>query len=326
MWDINRITRLDFELTSFCNISCSGCSRSTTNNREDFLNKKENILSLELIKSKFKKEMFPSINCINFCGSIDEPTSHPDFLEIVRYFREWDPDMNINIATNGSIRTVKFWTELAEILKGSRHCVTWGIDGSDELSEVYRAGSNYKKVQQNYRAFNAAGGTSMWQFIIMEHNKHQVEEVKQVAKDEGFWQVKYINSARKEGDVEYVRPEVEEEKEVQCRYLHEGFIFINCLGDVIPCCYWNFIHLELSSPNYKRKGKEKVQAYADLYLQHGGTLASNLRYNEVKDVIEGDWFDAIADSWLQTPLMEKCETMCKTKKTLSVFNKEVVAK
>ena len=322
MWDIKRVKRIDFEITSFCNILCSGCSRSNTENREDFLNKKSNILSLELIKSKFKKEMFPSVDSINFCGSIDEPTSHPEFLEIIRYFKEWN--VNINIATNGSIRTEKFWTELAEILKGTNHTVAWGIDGSDKLSEVYRAGSNYEKVQKNYRAFNKAGGRSLWQFIIMEHNKHQVEEVKEVAKAEGFWSVKFINSARKEGNVEYVRPDVEEEKRVKCRYLHEGFIFINCLGDVIPCCYWNFIHLEMSSPKFRPKSNPKIQSYVDLYLKHGGTLASNLRYNEVVDVMEGDWFDAISESWLHNPLLEKCETMCKTKETLSIFKKEVI--
>ena len=51
------------------------------------------------------------------------------------------------------------------------------------LSEVYREGSNFTKVEQNYRAFNRAGGRSNWQFIVFEHNEHQLEQAKAQTKD-----------------------------------------------------------------------------------------------------------------------------------------------
>ena len=42
-------------------------------------------MNLEVIKEKFKKEYFPNIKIINFCGSIDEPMSHPQIKDIIKY-------------------------------------------------------------------------------------------------------------------------------------------------------------------------------------------------------------------------------------------------
>lgn len=325
MWDSNRITRIDIELTSFCNIACPGCSREHSRFREDFLNK--DLISFETIQKRFRREDWPALVGVNFCGSIDEPTSHPEFFKIVEFFKEWN--ININIATNGSIRTEQWWTRLGETLAGTKHMVHWGIDGIDELSEEYRVGSNFKKVEKNFRAYNKAGGRSTWQFIVMDHNEHQLPLLEDKAKEEGFKATKVIYSNRQhkksdKGDVEYVVPDVVEVPEVECRYLHGGYVFINHKGDVIPCCYMNNEHLEMSSPNYKPSGKPMRQKYVDMWMEHGGPLATNMKYNEIKDVINGDFFDAVAESWTQQPLLDRCEHFCKKKKQ-SVFQKKVIA-
>ena len=169
MWTTDTLEWIDIELTSFCNIKCKGCFRVQSDYADQILNK--TYLDINTIRDKFQKEMFPNIKIINFCGSVDEPCSHPQFFEIIKHFADWN--CHINIATNGSLRSEKWWTELAGILPSS-HKVVWGIDGSDELSEVYREGSNFKKVEQNYRAFIAAGGRANWQFISFEHNEHQL--------------------------------------------------------------------------------------------------------------------------------------------------------
>ena len=118
--------------------------------------------------------------CIRDSGSVDEPISHPQFFEIIEHFSSWDS--HINIATNGSLRTTSWWEKLAKALPKS-HRVTWGIDGSDELSEVYREGSNFKKVRDNWRAFISAGGRANWQFIVFQHNEHQLETAKQISEE-----------------------------------------------------------------------------------------------------------------------------------------------
>lgn len=309
MWDMRRIKRIDLEITSFCNIKCSGCTRELAS-QKDYFNNRE-ILSLELIKQKFRKEDWPEIKILNLCGSIDEPTSHPEFFDIIKFFKEWE--IYISISTNGSIRSESWWTELGSILKDVKHHVIWGIDGIDETSEIYRQGSKFSKVQKNFRAFNKAGGRSTWQFIVMEHNKHQLDSLQEIAKQEGFDKVKIINSTRTEGNVVYVPVPTVESKEVECRYLTQGFAFINHLGEVVPCCYMNPDHLNASSPNFVHTNTHHNR-YINTWKEFGGSMATNIKYNEIKDVIEGDFFDWVADSWNdKTNLLSRCEHFCKKK-------------
>ena len=80
MWSSNTLEWIDIELTSFCNIKCKGWFRVQSSQADKILNK--TYINLETIKEKFKKEMFPNIKILNFCGSVDEPTTHPQFFEI----------------------------------------------------------------------------------------------------------------------------------------------------------------------------------------------------------------------------------------------------
>ena len=303
MWKVDEVEWIDIELTSFCNISCGGCFRVVSKYADKLLNKE--FLSLETIKKRFKKQSFPNIKIINFCGSIDEPTTHKQFFEIIDFFKEWN--CHINIATNGSTRTENWWSRLGNSLKETSHNVTWGIDGSDELSEVYRQGSNFSKVEKNYKAFNDAGGSSIWQFIVFEHNEHQHEIAKKKASDEGFKSFKTIYSHRTVGPVKAVKHQIEETPYIECKYLAQKRIFVNHSGNVIPCCNLNSETLEWTA------GRENTTRYGDVLNEAGGKLAINLEYNALEDIIEGDVFEEIVDSWKDLSI-PKCYQTCKKKK------------
>jgi len=301
MWSNDTLEWIDIELTSFCNIECKGCFRVLSNEADKILNK--SYLELNIIKEKFQKSMFPNIKIINFCGSVDEPTTHPEFFEIIKHFAEWD--CHINIATNGSLRTEKWWEELASILPSS-HRVTWGIDGSDELSEVYRHGSNFKKVENNYRAFNRAGGKSNWQFIVFEHNEHQLESAKQKAKEEGFTDFKTIISHRKDTkDVTHKKIEVEEAPYISCKYANQKRIFINHMGNIIPCCHLNSKMLEFSVTNKEKDKFEKILNDND-YMND-----INISNTTIDDALGGKVFNSIIESWNDETKIPKCWHTCK---------------
>lgn len=190
MW---KVTWIDLEITSVCNLKCPQCFREQSRFADGIVNKDH--LSLELIKKRINKKTYPDLEIINLCGSVDEPTAHPQFKKIVRYFIEWG--VHVHIATNGSLKTADWWADFGKKIKNSYHSVVFAIDGADALSEKYRIGSDYEKVQKNYRAFITAGGKAIWQFIIFPHNEHQKELVKKIAKEEGFEKVRFINSHRK---------------------------------------------------------------------------------------------------------------------------------
>ena len=98
MWSSETVEWIDVELTSFCNIDCPGCFRQVKKNKvHNVLNK--DMISFEQLKKWIDKKEFPNLTLINFCGSIDEPTLHPEILKIVDYFSKI---CNINISTNGS--------------------------------------------------------------------------------------------------------------------------------------------------------------------------------------------------------------------------------
>ena len=313
MWKAENIEWLDIELTSYCNIKCTGCFREQSKYAPDILNKE--YLTIDLIRKRFRKEMFPNMRIVNFCGSVDEPTSHPQFFDIIEHFKDWG---HINIATNGSLRTESWWKRLAEALPES-HQVTFGIDGIDETSEIYRRGSSFKKVQKNFKAFIGAGGRATWQFIVFQHNEHQHEDAKKMANDEGFTNFKTIYSHRKDiktnsGTAKHVKKMIEETPTIDCKYLKQQRIFINHNGNVIPCCHLNSEMLEWNV------GRNNITRFGEIVNQNMGVMATNLEYNDLDEIIEGDFFQDIVDSWkdLEIP---KCVATCK-KKNHDTFIKE----
>ena len=318
MWEMDTIEWLDIELTSFCNIECKGCFRVISKHADKILNKE--YIDIDTIRERFQKEMFPSIKIINFCGSVDEPTSHPQFFDIIRHFADWGA--HINIATNGSLRTTKWWTELASILPSS-HAVTWGIDGSDELSEVYRQGSNFTKVEQNYRAFNAAGGRSNWKFIVFEQNEHKLEEAKQKASDEGFKNFKTIISHRKDtkGDVKAAKTEkidnAVEIPYVSCKYGNQKRIFINHTGNVIPCC-----HLNSKMMEYNVTGIHKDE-FETLLDENDYKNTINLENASIEDAINSRIWKGIIDSWDSDNPVPRCMQVCKQMKRDTFIKEEL---
>jgi len=309
MWDMDTIEWLDIELTSFCNIECKGCFRVISKHSGEILNRE--YITIDVIRERFQKDQFPSIKIINFCGSVDEPTTHPQFFDIIRHFADWNA--HINIATNGSLRTTKWWTELAGILPSS-HAVTWGIDGSDELSEVYRQGSNFAKVEQNYRAFNAAGGRSNWQFIVFEHNEHQLEEAKAKATAEGFKSFKTIISHRKDttGGVKSAKTEkidnAPEIPYISCKYGNQKRIFINHRGNVIPCC-----HLNSKMMEYDATGIIKDD-FEQLLEDNNYRDTINLNKVGIAEAIDSDVWQGITNSWGSDKPLKRCMQVCKQMK------------
>ena len=318
MWSMDTIEWLDIELTSYCNIECKGCFRIISKQADKILNK--HYITIDTIRERFVRGQFPSIKIINFCGSVDEPTTHPQFFDIIRHFADWNA--HINIATNGSLRTTKWWTELAGILPSS-HAVTWGIDGSDELSEVYRQGSNFTKVEQNYRAFNAAGGRSNWQFIVFEHNEHQLEEAKAKATTEGFKSFKTIISHRKDttGGVKSAKTEkidnVPEIPYISCKYGNQKRIFINHMGNVIPCC-----HLNSKMMEYSVTGEVKDQ-FEQLLLDNNYIDTINLQNVSIKDAIHSTVWQNIQQSWDSDNPVPRCMQVCKQMKQDKFIKEEL---
>jgi MoaA/NifB/PqqE/SkfB family radical SAM enzyme len=139
---------------------------------------------------------------INYCGNVGDPGMAPDLILILNYFSEQSSTVVQQVRTNGGMRNEKFWTELGEFFvkqpkglnnlgKISTHLfdqpgVVFSVDGLEDTNHIYRRGVKWEKLIANMRAYSATGATAIWEWLMFEHNQHQVEEAKALAKELGF--------------------------------------------------------------------------------------------------------------------------------------------
>ena len=108
------------------------------------------------------------------CGTLGDPIASKYIDELVSICVE--KRFAIRIHTNGSLKTTKWWSELATELKEVDHAVIFGIDGLEDVHELHRQGTSFVKIIDNATAFIQAGGVAEWQFLLFTHNKHQAKD------------------------------------------------------------------------------------------------------------------------------------------------------
>lgn len=189
------VRRLHIELSSRCNASCPVCSRNFSGGPVvPDLELTE--LSIDDIKRMVPNEIAKNLVGINFCGNVGDPGMAPDLLPILEYFREQSPNIVQQIRTNGGMRGTKFWTEVGEFFAKQPKAignhlfnqagVVFSVDGLEDTNHIYRRGVKWEKVIANMRAYSATGAKAIWEWLLFEHNQHQVEEAQALAKELGF--------------------------------------------------------------------------------------------------------------------------------------------
>lgn len=195
MYEVENVKRLHIELSSRCNASCPACSRNYSGGPvADDLELTE--LSLDDIKRMVPVEIAKNLIGINFCGNVGDPGMAPDLIPILEYFREHSPKIAQQIRTNGGMRNEKFWTALGEFFKKqppardnhlfSKAGVVFSVDGLEDTNHIYRRGVIWEKLYRNMQAYSATGAFAVWEWLLFEHNQHQVEEARALAKELGF--------------------------------------------------------------------------------------------------------------------------------------------
>ena len=187
MFDYQSIDEYQIEITSYCNAACPQCPR---NYNGQGINRYMPLTHLDrgVIDRAFTPELCSRLRQVFFCGSYGDPIMHPNFLDILRDFRRKNPTLWLYVHTNGGVHTPDYWAEVADIMHGYGQ-IDFGIDGLEDTLHLYRKNVKYNKVIENAVAFIRAGGRAQWNFIVFQHNEHQVETVKQLGKDLGFFNV-----------------------------------------------------------------------------------------------------------------------------------------
>lgn len=187
MWNGN-ITQVHWEPTDKCNSGCPMCPRYTDDGYES-----PTLANAEWTLEEFKKawpvEFIQGLWKILACGNFGDPCACKEFVDIYEYVREIKPDISLACNTNGSLRTPAWWARLGATMRHDQNAgnyCTFSLDGLEDTNHLYRRNTNWKKIMENAKAFIDAGGSAHWDFIVFEHNEHQVEEARELARSMGF--------------------------------------------------------------------------------------------------------------------------------------------
>jgi MoaA/NifB/PqqE/SkfB family radical SAM enzyme len=180
------------------------------------------------------------------CGVFGDPASATDTLAIFRYFKKHNPNITLGMNTNGSIQNTKWWNELASIFTNELDYVVFSIDGLEDTNHIYRRNVNWHKVMNNMTTFINEGGKAHWDMLIFDHNKHQVDEAKQLAKTLGVsWfrskvskrfvtnPIKGLNPPK-----EFKLPNKNNINSIQCIALKDKSVYVSASGEILPCCWF----------------------------------------------------------------------------------------
>jgi|TARA_B110000908_G_C10254189_1_gene454208 hypothetical protein len=145
----------------------------------------ERFVTLVDFKNWFTIDFLKQLRRILFCGNYGDAMTNPEFIEILSYFRELNPTADVVVITNGSGRNKKFWEDLSETINGYGS-VVFSVDGLEDTNHIYRKGANWNKIMAAMKAYKSKGSRAIWEFLVFEHNQHQISEARQLAKEMGI--------------------------------------------------------------------------------------------------------------------------------------------
>ncbi len=169
-------SHLWFEPTNTCNARCPLCPTGA-----EQLARPLAFLDFDLYK-KIVDEVQPvTINFWNY----GEPFLHPNIFDMFRYASS--RGVRTCVSTNGFV----FYKpdNIQQLLDSGLHTLLIAIDGTDaETFNQYRVGVDFDKVMQGLRALAQLQPFNLeviWQFIVMRHNEHQIQQARTMAQELG---------------------------------------------------------------------------------------------------------------------------------------------
>jgi radical SAM protein with 4Fe4S-binding SPASM domain len=240
---------ISVEPTTSCNLRCPECPSGLRS-----FTRPTGMLQTEMFRTIID-QVYKHVNYLTFYFQ-GEPYLHKEFLEMVKYARS----KKIYTATSTNAHYLNDLMAKKTIESGLDRLII-SIDGtSQETYKQYRVGGKLNKVilgAKNVvkwkKELNSTTPYIIFQFLVVRPNEHQVEEVKDLAREIGVDEV--ILKTAQVYDYEHGNPLIpENEKYSRYKKLEDGTYAIknvlenscwklwhSCVvtwdGNIVPCCF-----------------------------------------------------------------------------------------
>ena len=341
----DNVKMVHFEPTQMCQASCPMCDRNKNGGEVNQYLKDES-MTIEGFKAAFSPEFIAGLDTFFFCGNHGDPIFAPDMLEHAKYVREHNPKINMFVTTNGGARKPEWWEELAKVVT----FVNFSVDGLHDTNHFYRQGVKWENVETNIEAFTSAGGYAKWTFLVFNYNEHQVEDARKYSKLLGVQDFivkksgRYINTAnlkKKDDhqavfrgkdairlsppqDPKYRNKAIDNDydkivdkfgsmdsfidvAQIKPKCVLKKEIYVSAEGLVFPCCW-------LAGQVYKWwRPIENSQEYK-VIQSTGGFEKINVHFTPLQEILKGDFFATVKNSWdihgISQGRLKTCGTKC----------------
>lgn len=238
-----------FEPTTSCNLRCPECPSGLRS-----FTRPTGMLSDDLFKRSID-ELSPTLSYLIFYFQ-GEPYLNPRFLDLVKYASQ----KNIYTATSTNAHYLNDENARRTIESGLDRLII-SIDGTtQETYEQYRIGGNLEKVLEGTRnlirwkkKLKSKTPHTIFQFLVVKPNEHQIDEVKKLARELGVDEVGFKTAQvydyengnplipnnekysrySKTSDGKY---KIKNEWDNHCWKLWHSSV-ITWDGTVVPCCF-----------------------------------------------------------------------------------------
>ena len=281
IYRIQDVRHLHLEISSNCNASCPLCPRNLYGYPFN-VGYVEHNMTLAEAKKIFQPDFLQQLTGISINGNFGDAVMNPDTVPIIEYFLAQNPNIHINISTNGGARDKKFWTKLAKLKVDVLFC----IDGLEDTHSIYRQNTVFSTVIKNAQIVINNDGNAIWKMIEFDHNAHQLDAAKELSEHLGF-KMFIVAPARahnnapvfnRKGELVYVMgnpinvnlSELAKERAfipiqpikhagkinnpIVCEVQAMASVYVDSTGAVYPCCHLGYNPKQfISLENYQYK-------------------------------------------------------------------------
>lgn len=313
MYRYEDIREVHLEISSECNAECPLCARNLHGYPYND-GYQEHSMTLSEAKQIFSVGFIKQLAYLSINGNFGDIVMNPQAIEIVKYFRNTNNNLNISISTNAGARDLKFWQTLAELNIKVYFC----LDGLNNTHSKYRRNTLYSTVIKNAQEFINAGGHAVWKMIDFDHNKHEQAQARELAKALGFKEFLLTDHNRNRGPVfnrdgvlvdvfepcsaddkdlktiilrkktphtidQYPLPKY---RKISCEIIKTKSIYVSSVGRVYPCCFLGFAPETYGHGNGLQVINEQIKS-----------LIENNNALEVGLEQAMHWFTNVENSW-----------------------------